>query len=93
MQPTPSTPPDSDSTLLLLSVPGSGAVRIRSLPPAEREVAEAVLRGLSNAEIARQRGTSLKTVANQLARLFERFDVHSRAALVRELERPATDGR
>lgn len=53
------------------------------LTPAQREIIEAVAAGLSNAEIAKQRGTSVKTVANQLAALFERFDVHGRGELLR----------
>jgi DNA-binding NarL/FixJ family response regulator len=85
-----STPPQT-----LWTLPGSQPLFVLSLesargtealPAAEREVAEAVLAGMSNEEIAARRGTSVKTVANQLARLYERFDVHSRAALSRALD-------
>lgn len=72
--------------LFVLRVPSSVVRHARTLPPAERAVAEAVVDGLSNAQIAGRRGTSLKTVANQLSHLFERFDVHSRTALVHALE-------
>jgi DNA-binding CsgD family transcriptional regulator len=53
-----------------------------TLSPAEREVAELVLGGLSNAEIAAQRGTALRTVANQIAVIFAKLGVGSRAELV-----------
>lgn len=51
------------------------------LTAAEREVAEAVVRGHSNAEIARARGTSVRTVANQMRTLFEKLGVGSRGEL------------
>ena len=53
-----------------------------SLTNAEHEVVLAVERGESNAEIARARGTSTRTVANQLARVFRKLGVASRAELV-----------
>lgn len=64
------------------------------LTQAEREVAESVVRGHTNAEIARARGTSVRTVANQMRTLFEKLGVGSRgelrARLVgREASRPA----
>jgi DNA-binding CsgD family transcriptional regulator len=56
-----------------------------SLSEAEREVARLVCDGLSNAEIAEQRGTATRTVANQLAAIYQKLDVDSRAELVRAL--------
>jgi DNA-binding NarL/FixJ family response regulator len=53
--------------------------------PSERAVAEAIVDGLSNAEIARTRGTSQRTVANQVASLFQQLEVQSRAELVRRV--------
>jgi DNA-binding NarL/FixJ family response regulator len=38
-------------------------------------------RGLSNAEIARSRGRSPRTVANQVAKIFEKLGVSSRSEL------------
>ncbi len=61
-------------------------------PPAERDVALRVLRGESNAEIARARGTSPRTVAKQLAALFRRLRVGSRAELVGRLSRAPSRG-
>jgi DNA-binding CsgD family transcriptional regulator len=51
------------------------------LSRAEGEVVVAVLRGRSNAEIARERGVSPRTVANLLARAFRKLRVRSRAEL------------
>jgi DNA-binding CsgD family transcriptional regulator len=58
-----------------------------SLTQAEREVAESVVRGLANAEIARARGTSVRTVANQMRTLFEKLGVGSRGELRARLVR------
>jgi DNA-binding CsgD family transcriptional regulator len=55
------------------------------LAPAEREIARAILAGKPNAEIARERGTSPRTVANQVASIFRRLGVGSRAELVERL--------
>lgn len=52
------------------------------LTPAEREVLAGVLQGKSNAEIALLRGTSLRTVANQIASIFRKLGVGSRAELI-----------
>jgi DNA-binding CsgD family transcriptional regulator len=49
------------------------------LSPAEREVAELILRGRDNASIAAARGTSVRTIANQVASLFAKLGVRSRA--------------
>jgi DNA-binding CsgD family transcriptional regulator len=50
--------------------------------PAQREVLDLLLRGFSNAEIARQRRRSERTVAHQVDSLFRRFHVGSRAELI-----------
>jgi DNA-binding CsgD family transcriptional regulator len=56
---------------------------------AEREVARLVLRGLTNAQIARDRGTSPNTVANQLASIMRKTQTCSRASLAAILVRTA----
>jgi DNA-binding NarL/FixJ family response regulator len=56
-----------------------------TLTSAERSVAAAVLRGCSHAEIARERGSSPRTVANQLAGAFRKLQVRSRAELAASL--------
>ncbi len=64
---------------LVLSLPAR-AETVR-LTRAEREVRDLVLAGASNADIAAARGTSLCTVANQIAAIFRKYRVGSRAAL------------
>jgi DNA-binding NarL/FixJ family response regulator len=58
------------------------ARRPPSLTPAERAVAELVGRGFSNHAIARARHRSPRTIANQLAKTFDKLGVHSRVELV-----------
>lgn len=53
------------------------------LSPAEREVVLAVATGQSNAEIARARGTSANTVANQLRSIYGKLKVGNRMELIR----------
>jgi DNA-binding NarL/FixJ family response regulator len=58
-----------------------------TLTKAEHAVATAIVRGLSNAEIAAERGVSARTVANQVARLLRKTNTTSRGAMVRWLVR------
>lgn len=64
--------------------PGGGTILDR-LTPREREVALAVLDGLSNAEIADRLGIALLTVKKHLTRIFEKVQVASRTQLIRRL--------
>jgi DNA-binding NarL/FixJ family response regulator len=57
------------------------------LTTAEQEIARALVDGLTAAQIARQRGTSRRTVEHQVAAIFARLGCHSRAELVRALAR------
>jgi DNA-binding NarL/FixJ family response regulator len=59
-----------------------------SLTTAELEIARAVARGMSNAEIAAARSTSARTVANQLAAIYRKLKVGSRVELARKLAKP-----
>ena len=52
------------------------------LTEAETEVALAVIRGLSNAAIARERVAAVRTVANQVAAIMKKLGVSSRVELV-----------
>ncbi len=61
---------------------------LERLSRAEREVVEFLLSGASNAEIARQRGTSARTVANQAASIFRKLGVGSRMELAHRLLHP-----
>ncbi|HTM22910.1 MAG TPA: helix-turn-helix transcriptional regulator [Kofleriaceae bacterium] len=62
------------------------SVELRPLPggctATEREVVELVLRGFSDREVAAYRGTSVRTVANQLSSIYGKLGVNSRAELV-----------
>jgi DNA-binding NarL/FixJ family response regulator len=60
---------------------------LQKLSASERDIAAALVRGDSNAEIARARGTSTNTVANQIRAMFEKLGVGSRAQLVAALLR------
>lgn len=58
----------------------------------ELEVALGVADGLTNAEIAERLGISRRTVATHLERIFERLDIHSRAALAHRIARERPSG-
>jgi DNA-binding NarL/FixJ family response regulator len=59
----------------------SDALRVPT--PRELEILGLVAEGLANAEIAERLALRVKTVESQLRRLFDRYDVTSRTALVR----------
>lgn len=61
---------------------------VTDLPEALRDVLASVLRGETNAAIARRRGTSVRTVENQVAALLVHFGAHSRIELARLAMRP-----
>jgi DNA-binding NarL/FixJ family response regulator len=63
--------------LRVLSLPVVAA-RETGLSPAELSVALAIAGGASNREIARRRGTSVRTVANQVASILRRLGLDSR---------------
>lgn len=84
----PESGPDDATELLLSRV---GDVIVFSAPSlalptvlsqSEQEVARALIVGYSNAEIARSRGTSTKTVANQLYAMYRKLGVGTREELV-----------
>lgn len=52
-----------------------------ALSAAEVAIVGALLRGDSNAEIARERGRSIRTVEHQVAAIFRKLRVRSRAEL------------
>jgi DNA-binding CsgD family transcriptional regulator len=61
--------------------PASSSPRQLHLTPAERDVLSLLLLGKSDVAIAKARSKSARTVANQIAGLFRKFEVHSRAEL------------
>src|SRR5262245_36406460 len=66
---------------VLLNFTLRSAARPLRLTPAERTGAVALLEGLSNAEIACLRGSASRTVANQIAAIYRKLGVRSRAEL------------
>lgn len=70
--------------LLVVSVP-LREEPLDVLTSAQLEVARAIVRGASNAAIARERGTSVRTVANQVASILRKLGVGSRAQLATKL--------
>ncbi|MGE5182302.1 MAG: response regulator transcription factor [Acidobacteriota bacterium] len=71
--------------LVVISLPDCEGVAAGELTPAEREVAADVIAGLSNVAIARRRRRSPRTVANQLASIYRKLGVGSRAELAARL--------
>lgn len=63
--------------------PASDAALWSRLSPAERHVAGLVLDGLSTSEIAELRRSAYRTVANQLASVYDKLGVNSRLELGR----------
>lgn len=67
----------------MLSEARLGAAAPRApLTPGERHVLALVLQGKTNQQVAKARGTSVRTVANQVASIFRKLNVQSRAELV-----------
>jgi DNA-binding CsgD family transcriptional regulator len=62
-----------------------GIVADLPLTPSERKVVMGVLRSQSNAEIAAARGVSVRTIANQLASIYKKLRITSRAKLLRAM--------
>ena len=52
-----------------------------SLTSAEKDVAGDILAGLPNVAIGRKRGSSVRTVVNQVASIFKKVGAHSRLEL------------
>ncbi|HEY0468663.1 MAG TPA: helix-turn-helix transcriptional regulator [Polyangiaceae bacterium] len=75
--------------------PEQWLVETRGLPNAELEVIRGLVEGRSYAEIAALRGTSQRTIANQIAAAFKRLKVSGRNELIPRLfeleQRPASD--
>jgi DNA-binding CsgD family transcriptional regulator len=69
---------DSREPVLVLSF---SLERVAMLSPAELEVARLASAGLSNEDIARRRGTSARTIASQMARIFVKLRIGTRRAL------------
>lgn len=87
----PAPPPDLEATvirvgdedvLVLQYAPSSRHPFLAALSDAEHSVAIFLIAGLSNAEIASVRGSSVRTVTTQVQAVYRRLGVGSRAELV-----------
>lgn len=61
---------------------------VDGLSPAEEHVLSLLLDGYDNASIAEARNTSARTTANQVAKIFRKLGVGSRAELAAKLGAP-----
>jgi DNA-binding CsgD family transcriptional regulator len=68
---------------VIASVPTFDASTLPDLTDAERSVAQLILDGLCQKAISARRGTSLRTIANQIASLSRKLEVGGRFALLR----------
>ena len=72
------------ATYVVISVPFLKQSFPDVLTATELRIAEMLVRGLSNKEIAAERGTSDRTVANQVRAVFTKCDVASRSELIQK---------
>lgn len=73
---------EGDEDVVVLRMPVRGQHLRSQLTGSEVAVVELVCAGLSNAEIAARRGSSKRTIANQLASIFKKLSVGSRHELI-----------
>ena len=76
-----------DRELSVIAVPRPDRCLGAELPSAELAVIRCLVEGLSHGEIARLRGTSTRTIANQIGAVFRRLHVSGRNELVQRLFR------
>jgi DNA-binding CsgD family transcriptional regulator len=69
-------------TYRVLSSPRPEVALMRRLSPAEYSVTRLLVEGASHAEIASRRGASTRTVANQLATVFQKLRISGRSELL-----------
>jgi DNA-binding NarL/FixJ family response regulator len=74
--------------LLVGTYPLVNPSQVEKLTDAEREVVTHLVAGSTNSDIARRRGTSESTVANQIQSIFFKLGVHSRSELAARLQTP-----
>jgi DNA-binding NarL/FixJ family response regulator len=76
---------EEDCELRVVGVPRPDRQLDRSLPSAELAVIRSLIEGRPYREIARVRGTSTRTIANQISAVFRRVRVSGRNELVQRL--------
>ncbi|NUP09893.1 MAG: helix-turn-helix transcriptional regulator [Polyangiaceae bacterium] len=86
---------EGEEFAVLVLPPRSADAASAKLTAAEREVARLTLKGLTNEEIAAMRGSSTRTVANQLQAIYRKLGISSRVELSHRLgaeqPRPSDD--
>jgi DNA-binding NarL/FixJ family response regulator len=65
-----------------------GARRMSNLSPSEQRVAELAASGMTNRDVAAELFISPKTVESNLARIYRKLGIHSRAELGRHMGQP-----
>jgi DNA-binding NarL/FixJ family response regulator len=78
---------------LVLSYPLHRPRAFAELTRAEIDVAEGLLGGLTMRTLARRRGVTERTIANQTLRIYRKLGVTSRHELVAMVSRPKSAGR
>jgi DNA-binding NarL/FixJ family response regulator len=68
--------------LVVVSYPVAAPPALSRLSPGERAVACAAMAGKRNLDIARERGVSPRTIANQMAAVFTKLGIASRLELL-----------
>jgi DNA-binding NarL/FixJ family response regulator len=74
-----------DRELRVIAMPRSDLQLADIVPPAELVVIRWLVEGFTYEDIAKKRGTSVRTVANQISSVFRRLDVSGRNELVQRL--------
>jgi DNA-binding CsgD family transcriptional regulator len=72
----------NDADFVLISYRLDGAEWADKLAPGELDVARQIVRGRSNADIAKMRGASVHTVTNQISVIFSKLGVTTRGELI-----------
>ena len=75
----------ADDVLLIGSADGLSETKLAGVTSAEREVLGLIIAGSTNQDIARRRGTSPNTTANQIQAIFRKFRARSRIELMARL--------
>jgi DNA-binding CsgD family transcriptional regulator len=81
---------DDSEVFVVVSLPVRGGRWQWPLTEAERNIVDQILEGGSNKEIAERRGTSARTVANQISGIYQKLGIASRAELAALVARQRT---
>jgi DNA-binding CsgD family transcriptional regulator len=76
----------AEEQLLIGAYPLIDATSVSCLTQAEREVTAQIIAGSTNFDIAARRGSSVRTIANQINSIFTKLNVRSRSELAARLQ-------